>query len=279
MTGRTLILNGIALWGAAMAVSGEPAQPHPGEATKEPFEVTEKEVKLPGVTIDRATLEVRIEATVCLDSGILEYVVCRPDTFEHEAIFTTSAKPELVHAALLLAKLKPTPQRHGLVDLWWEKAMKQGDSRVKIEVEWEEEGKMNRVNLTAMLRSREGGEDSGGDDGEADPAEGRGEVQDAWVFAGSFLHTNKQSGERVYAANLSGILVGIWPDPSTVIQYGIASANPYGGKGLGMEINEELVPEVGTEVKLIFSRCTPAKEIPSADSDRAEARAEAEAGK
>ena len=269
MDNRALILNGLVLWSAAMTALGDPAQPGTEGAEKKPFTVTETEVKMPGVTIDRATLEVRIEAAVCLDSGILEYVVCRPDTFEHEAIFTTEAKPELVHAALLLARLKPIPQRAGLIDLWWEKALKQENSRVKIEVEWEDEGKMKRVNLTSLLRSREDGADA-----QAEGEQGDADVQDAWIFAGSFMHTNQKSGARVYAANLSGILVGIWPDPSTVIQYGLVNCNPYEGERLGMEINEERVPDVGTRVNLVFSRHAPAQKVPSGDSDPDKAKAE-----
>ena len=60
-----------------------------------------------------------------------------------------------------------------------------------------------------------------------------------------------------YAANSSGILVGIWPNPSTVIQYGLSSGDPHKGKHLGLEIHEERVPKVGTKVKLVFSLYTP----------------------
>lgn len=239
------------------AAHAEPENPAPeGKVT-----VTETEIKLPGVTVNRETLEARIAATVCLDQGLLEFVVCKPGTFEHESIFTTEAVPELLHAALLLAGLKPTPQVPGMEALWWDKALKQADSRLKIEVEWEEEGKMKRVNLTSMLRNR--GEMEGGAEKAAD-----GEVQDAWVFAGSFLLTDKESGERSYAANSGGILVGIWPDPSSVIQYGIANGNPYEGKAFGMEINPETVPAVGTKVDLVFSRVIPPVENPLRNMDR-----------
>lgn len=260
------------LWSAAAATLGDADESDP---TK-PYTVTETEVKLPGVTVDRRTHEVRIEAAVCLDSGILEYVVCHPGTFEHEAIFTTEVKPELLHAALLLARLKPTPQRAGLTDLWWGKAMKQKNSRVKIEVEWEREGEPKRVNLTSMLRDREGSE--GGDKETSATAQRQKKLQDAWVFAGSFMHTNKNTGARAYAANLSGILVGIWPDPSTVIQYGIPSGNPYEGKGLGIEINKENVPDVGTKVTLVFSRHAPAQKKPSGQIDLGKTTAEGKAG-
>ena len=205
---------------------------------------------MPGVTVRRATREVRINAKVCLQKGILEYVVCRPNTFEHEAIFTTDAKPELVHAALLLCGLKPTPQLRGMGDLWFEKAMKQKQSRVKIEVEWKQNGKQKRVNLTSMLQNRQDlAPPAGVDKLKKEPV-----VQDAWIFAGSFLQIHPQTKKKFYAANSSGILVGIWPDPSTVIQYGLSSGDPYKGKHLGLEINPKHVPEVGTEVKLVFSR-------------------------
>jgi len=253
---RKQISVGLTLWAAAMMVAiGEPAQPTPapGDAKNPGFEVTTTEVKMPGVTINRATREVSIDAEVCLQSGILEYVVCRPDTFDHESIFTTNAKPELVHAALLLCGLKPTPQLPGMHDLWCEKAMKQEQSRVKIEVEWEEKGVQKRVNLTSLLRNRQ---DLIVDTGvvASEKQEKEPQVQDAWIFAGSFLYVSKESGKRFYAANSSGILVGIWPNPSTVIQYGLASGDPYKGKHLGLEIYEERVPKLETKVKLVFSR-------------------------
>jgi hypothetical protein len=254
-------LLGLALWAAAIMVAcGEPASPAPDDEKKPQFEVTPTEIKMPGVTIDRATHEVRIDAEVCLQSGILEYVVCRPDTFEHEAIFTTNAKPELVHAALLLCGLKPTPQLRGMIDLWSEKAMKQKQSRVKIEVEWQQQGVRKRVNLTSMIRGRQ---DITVDTEEAplNKQKKESQVQDAWVFAGSFLQLNKKTGKQFYTANSSGILVGIWPDPSTVIQYGLASGDPYKSKHLGLEIYEERVPKVGTKVKIVFSKHTfPVKE-------------------
>jgi len=255
---RKQISFGLTLWAATMMVAiGEPAPavpaPSDGDAKNPGFEVTPTEVKMPGVTINRATKEVRIDAEVCLTSGILEYVICRPDTFEHESIFTTNAKPELIHAALLLCGLKPTPQLRGMHALWCEKAVKQAQSRVKIEVEWEEKGVYKRVNLTSLRRNRQDLiVDAGAAESEKKSKEPQ--VQDAWVFAGSFLHTNKETGKQFYAANSSGILVGIWPNPSTVIQYGLASGDPYKGKHQGLEINEERVPKVGTKVKLVFSR-------------------------
>jgi hypothetical protein len=241
---------GFAFWAIAQASFGEPDQKKAPQ-----YKVTETEIQLPGVTISRVTSEIRLDAVACLESGILEYVVCKPNTFEHEAIFTTTAKPELVHAALLLIGVEANPQRPGLAELWFEKALKQESSRVSVEVEWKEKGKLKRVPLASLLRKREEVEPG------IDPEEKKNlKVEEAWVFAGSFIHQNPETGEREYAGNQSGILVGIWPNPSTVIQYGISEGNPYEGKNLGMEIREDRVPKIGTKVKLVFSRFTQAAE-------------------
>jgi len=224
------------------------ADPKVEEKKDTGFAMTDDEVKLPGVTVNRKTHEIRLDAKVCLSNGLLEYVVCKPGTFEHEAIFTTTAKPEIIHAALLLSGLKAAPLPPNFPVLWWEDAMKKKDSRVKLEVEWKEEETTKRVNLTKMLRNRS-------DDSE-DP-EGKKEekkVEDAWIFSGSFIHLNQETDTRTYAANFSGIIVGIWPDRSTVIQYGIENSNPYEGKHLGIEIDESQVPKVGTKVTLILSK-------------------------
>lgn len=249
---RKTISRGLLLWISVAIAFGE--TPSQENAAKESFEVTATEIRLPGVTVDRETLEVRIEAIVCLTSGILEYVVCKPGTFEHETIFTTEAQPEIVHAALLLGGLKPTPQLAGLADLWWKKALKRKESQVRIEVEWEQDGGRKRANLTSMLKSRE-----------EDTTREKSAPREAWVFAGSFLGKHPETGESFYAANSSGIMVGIWPDPSAVIQYGIASGNPYDGEGFGMEIDEKRVPALGTRVTLVFSLYFPAeKKTPAA---------------
>ncbi|QTN32837.1 hypothetical protein HZ994_11020 [Akkermansiaceae bacterium] len=239
------LTHGFVLLASAVLAQGEAMPPTAGENEPPPFTVTEKEIQIPGVTIDRNTLEVRIAATVCLTSGILEYVVCKPGTFEHEAIFTTTAKPELVHAALLLAGLKPTQLIPGLTDLWWGKAMENKDSRVNIDVEWQDGAEKKRASLSSMLRDRQ--------EGGGKPA------KDAWVFAGSVMVPHPVTGARQYAGNASGILVGIWPDPSTVIQYGIPSENPYENSHNGLEIDEKHVPGLGTGVTLVFSRQFPEK--------------------
>lgn len=238
----------------------DPEQKNNVKPVKMNFDVSKQIINMPGITIDRKAKEVSVDAEICLTAGILEYVVCKPDTFEHESIFTTKAKPELIHASLILLGMKEAPMLHGISELWAEKAMKQKESRVKIEVEWTEKGKKTRVNLTSLLRSRKN------DMADINPNNQKNKApvkeiptKDAWIFAGSFLHKDKQTGKTFYAANSSGIIVGIWPDNSTVVQYGIINADPHKGRHNGYEIHEKRMPKNTTNVKLIFSHLKKTK--------------------
>jgi len=222
--------------------------------------ITAAEIQFPGLTIDRKTHEVRMDATVCLDSGILEYVVCLEGTFEHESIFVTEVKPEMLHIALLLAGLEPNPMPPGLEQLWWGMATEAEESRVRIDVEWEVNGTVERANITSMIRKNTD-DDTGMVYNNAPnlQQDESGEVSDLWIFSGSLLRT-QENGKRLYAANYVGVVVGIWANPSAVIQYGKETRNPYRGTNQGMAVNENFVPELDTEVQLVFSKYAPSED-------------------
>ncbi len=232
---------------SAVSDAGEAAE------TGEPGIVT-----LPGLTVDLKGKEVRLKAEVCLEEGILEYLVCLPGTFEHEAIFVTDTKPEHLHAGLLMIGRRPYPFRNVL---WWMGIEKQVASHLGIEVAWKEGDTAKRVPLHTLLVSRGGG--AGYDDVPPEtPAEtgeaGDGEIvcaENAWVFSGSFFHRREVEGEdvEVYAANIGGVVIALWPQPSSVVQYGRQTLNPYRGPDQGFEINVDRCPEKGTTVALIFS--------------------------
>jgi hypothetical protein len=233
----------------------KPAPPATAEKTPPAAAPPAAEFKLPGVTIDRQKKEVRIDAIACLETGILEFAVCKPGTFEHEALFTTTARPELIHAALLLCGLKASPQTHAIPEIWWNEVAKKPESRVHIHVEWEEDSKKKRFSLHDLMQNRK--------EEEAVPEQPKVQIpepQDSWIFCGSFIHGPEDGGKKVYAANISGVVVGIWPDPTALIQYGIPNENPYGDPGSGLEINEKNVPKTGTQVQMIFSYKAPEAE-------------------
>ena len=59
-------------------------------------------IKLPGITVDFEGNVVDIEATVCLDKGLLELIACRKGSKEHESIVAVEARAMHIHTALLL---------------------------------------------------------------------------------------------------------------------------------------------------------------------------------
>ena len=64
-------------------------------------------LKLPGISLNPVDRFIDINATVCLNHGLLELVACTKNTKEHESIVVLNARPIHIHAALLLLKAKP----------------------------------------------------------------------------------------------------------------------------------------------------------------------------
>jgi hypothetical protein len=194
-----------------------------------------KALKAAGIELDAQKREVRVDATVCLDKGILEYLVCLPQTFEHEAIFCTKGRPSLLHLSLLAIGMEPCA--FAADEEWWAKAREKQRSHVRIEVEYEQDGRKQRRRISEFLVNRE---------------QKDGIVPDAWVFTGSFFF--KKEGKSCYAADHTGAVIGLCQEGASVLQYGEQAGVPYRGEDQGLEVNTQTVPAVGTKVTLIFGR-------------------------
>ena len=194
----------------------------------------ENALKASGIEADIKKREVRLDATVCLSKGILEYLVCLPGTFEHETIFSAKCKPSQLHLALLAIGLVPRPFVPDAE--WWAKAQEDKQARVNIAVEYEQDGKKQRRRITEFVVNRER-ED--------------GAVPDRWVFTGSAFY--KDDGKTRYAADVTGVVIGLIPEGAAVIQFGEKAGVPYRGDDQGLEINTDTTPAVGTKVRLIFT--------------------------
>ena len=62
----------------------------------------DKSVKIPGLVLDLNKKCIDLEATICLDDGLLELVACTKGSKEHESIVAVSARAMHIHTALLL---------------------------------------------------------------------------------------------------------------------------------------------------------------------------------
>jgi hypothetical protein len=82
--------------------------------TREPVRAASFVELAPGLRLDRAARIIEIDGIVPIDAHdpkkpvvYLEWLVCTPDTKEHESLVMTRVKPSLVHAALLSIGLEP----------------------------------------------------------------------------------------------------------------------------------------------------------------------------
>lgn len=191
-------------------------------------------MKSAGIALDVKKREVRIDAIVCLQRGILEYMVCLPNTFEHESIFSTHCTPSLLHLTLLTIGVEPC-ELDASGD-WEKKICEKAQGRVRFEVEYEQDGKKVRRDVHELLVNRQGKEI---------------ETPVVWVFTGSFF--GDRDNKRVYAADSVGSVVGLGLDGTSVLQIGKRTGNPYKGSDSGLKVNSDTMPARGTKVQLVFT--------------------------
>ena len=206
-------------------------RPAPGEDADP---LAPKSLKAAGIEVDVQKREVRLEATVCLSRGILEYLVCLPGTFEHETIFTVNCKPSQIHMALLAIGL--VPRSFAPVLEGWEPTPEDKAALVSIAVEYEQDSKPQRRRIVEFLVNRERKD---------------GKVADRWIFTGSDFFTS--DGKARYAADITGVVIGLIPEGAAVVRLGEKAGVPYRGDDQGLEINADTIPPVGTKVRLIFT--------------------------
>ena len=200
------------------------------------------QLKLPGLKVDVAERYVDIEATVCLDKGLLELVACRKGTKEHESIVAVEAAPMHIHTALLVlgatngqpAMRRPRePEGTGWIDI-----PPSGDP-IKVSLVFSDsDGQLVEHAISEFVAvSDQGG--GGGDDEAGFP--------DTFLFAGSHLHDNGD-GPRTYLADESGnvISIGTFGDELLCMDGMHAHAND----ALLWQIKPEKLPPVGAKVTL-----------------------------
>ncbi len=204
----------------------------------------------PGLRVHRALGAIEIDGEVPIDTRdpartriYLEWLVCTPDTREHEVLVVTRVKPSLIHAAALALGWQP-----GKPGAWdWKgeqiRAIEPTGERLSAYIrtpdapspgvpieEW-----ITDANTGLTLRKTQ-------------PTTG-------FVFAGSHLIT--VGGEQVYQADREGGVVGLTCFSNETIAYA-AMFNPDSGVQEPVWIaNTALVPPQGTAVIVTLRRALP----------------------
>lgn len=146
--------------------------------------------------IDRRAKIVSFPAVSNQVNGLIEYGVVHDSGKIHESLFRTTVRPQIIHAALLLLKLKPA--KGFFENLWAEKPRKidYSDHRVFITVSWELNGTVQERRIEEMALNQKNDQSM---------------IRDSLVFTGSkFI-------EGIFMAESSGSILAVYADEDSIL--------------------------------------------------------------
>jgi hypothetical protein len=201
----------------------------------------------PGLRVNVAKGVIEFDGIVPIDAHqertpvvFLEWLVCTPDTKEHESLVMTKVKPSLIHAAMLSIGLEPG--KPGTWD-WSGKrivAHPPTGPRVDVRVRWREEAGEGTDIATWVVnfKTKRTLRDERGDR--------------SFVFSGSNII--ERGGGAWYQADGDGGVVGLTCFSSELMSWE-DMFNPDSGVEEPVWIaNAALVPPVGAEVRVLITR-------------------------
>ena len=203
-------------------------------------------LKLPGISLNPSDRFIDINATVCLNHGLLELVACTKNTKEHESIVVLNARPIHIHAALLLLKAKPgRPAMQKVIDnenLRWAPVTPTGEQIEVSLVFQNNKGKIEEFSISTFVSPTKLNEFEGFEVGE--------KIQPfpkTFLFAGSHFSEEKNM-PRKYACEYSGNVISISTFGDELLC--LPGIHGHANDGLAWEVNSEKLPKVGTNLSL-----------------------------
>lgn len=223
-----------------------------------------KPVKLPGIVIDFEKRCVDLEATVCLDRGLLELVACAKGSKEHESIVAVSAKAVHIHTVLLLLGANngnPAMRKQvGEDEKRWVNDPPRGDPIDVFLVTTNKDGTaIERPISDFIVRSSERVDEVDGavitapNQTEQREDEKEARLPHTFLFAGSRLRDNGP-GPRQYLADSSGNVISIATFGDEILCLPFHQTQENGA--LMWQVKPESLPKAGTKVTL---RLRPSK--------------------
>jgi len=236
----TACVLGITLIGAP-ADSKTPAKP-----TTLPHQPPKRRVS--PISLDIKNRKISFDAEVCQREVMLEFMICRTSTKEHESVLRTDALPSHIHAGLLalgLTRGKPARWSTG----------RDGISRfgppqgpeLGITLQWtDKEGTKHTDQAGDWLKGV-----------------GKGKLPGPknWVFVGS-----EMLPDRTYAADINGEVVSVSNFSASLIDVPFESSKDAGEGNEAAEYSADpsAIPPVGTKVKVTISPRPGAEKSPHA---------------
>lgn len=264
-----IVVGGCAAHRSETASAPEPGCAEPRAASAPASQPVAKRVALPGVLVDQATGEVRIDGQICIEQGILEYLAVADEGKTYESLFRLHCRPSQLNAAMLIAGyvagVVPPELRGDFVpeavttaparpegapsvmappkDYWQRAASRPTQVRIDVDVR-QPDGTWRRRPIEGFLIDR----------GNRRPP-----APLAWAFTGSFFAKDSATGREVFVADVERSVIALWYDPTALLNLLRDVGNPYRGESAGIEVNRADLPPVGTPVRLILHRVLAAQ--------------------
>lgn len=177
----------------------------------------------PGLEIDPAAGELYLESKVCLDSGILEFLVVQGEAKAYESALSTTASPSQLMAGMLLLKWKPGDELSIL-------ALRGKDT----------------IPLEKLLHARN----------PAPKPKAKAKPGLRWLLTGS-NHAEMEKSPGGFWADREGIHVALVERTESLVQLQGDLKNPYHNSAFGYEIRPGTSGGKGQAVTLIFRKAGP----------------------
>ena len=181
------------------------------------------------LTKDRKS--VVVQAMVCQREAPLELFACLLGSKEHESVLAVPVKAFFVHAGLLAAGAE-----QGTPVSWDPEYKPPTGTEIEIEVLWkDEEGKVQKARAQDWVKDAQTGKS----------------MTHPWVFAGSQMYRDEETGKEHYVADGTGELVCVSNFPSATLDVPVKSSdsNDY----LIFEAFTEKIPSLGTPVTMVLT--------------------------
>ena len=181
------------------------------------------------LTKDRKS--VVIQTMVCQREAALELFACLLNSKEHESVLAVPVKAFYVHAGLLA-----TGAKSGTPVSWDPKYTPPTGTEIEITVLWKDaEGKVQKARAQDWVRDASTGK----------------AMTHPWVFAGSQMYKDQESGKESYVADSTGELICVSNFPSATLDVPIESSDS--NAALLFEAFTERIPDLGTPVTMVLT--------------------------
>ncbi|MFZ9941024.1 MAG: YdjY domain-containing protein [Luteolibacter sp.] len=198
--------------------------------------IDENRYRVGKIEFDPKTREIRIPAKVNMAQGLLEFLIVHENGKIHESLFTTDASPSDINLAITLLRYKASRELYALPN---ETGGLSGNfpdvpediraaARVRIDVEWDNDGKTERVAANEWIQHAT--------TLEAMPSS-------HWVYGGSQFDNGR------FSAETTGDIAAIFLSNSAMINY---PGRDNGDDTVWLAF-ENRVPSEGTNLTLIIA--------------------------